>query len=69
MVIDKPDLHLPDPSIRTYPFVAIPLLELACDLILPDTGTPLSDEPIVKTGADMQPMPEFTESLRRLVLA
>lgn len=68
VVIDKPDLHLPDPSIRIYPFVAIPLLELACDLVLPDTRTPLSDEPIVKAGADMHLMPEFTESLRRLML-
>jgi 2-amino-4-hydroxy-6-hydroxymethyldihydropteridine diphosphokinase len=67
MVIDKPDLHLPDPSIHTYPFVAIPLLELACDLVLPDTRTPLSNEPVVKTGADMHSMPEFTESLQHLV--
>jgi 2-amino-4-hydroxy-6-hydroxymethyldihydropteridine diphosphokinase len=69
MVIDKPDLHLPDATIRTYPFVAIPLLELACDLILPDTRTPLSDEPVIRAGADMYPLPDLTESLRRLISA
>jgi 2-amino-4-hydroxy-6-hydroxymethyldihydropteridine diphosphokinase len=58
MVIDKPDLHLPDPSIRTYPFVAVPLLELACDLILPDTHKPLADEPIIRLGADLRRVDE-----------
>jgi 2-amino-4-hydroxy-6-hydroxymethyldihydropteridine diphosphokinase len=69
MVIDKPDLHLPDPAIRVYPFVAIPLLELACDLVLPDTQIALADEPITKSSIGLRPMPVFTESLRRLVLA
>jgi 2-amino-4-hydroxy-6-hydroxymethyldihydropteridine diphosphokinase len=69
MVVDQPDLHLPDASIRRYPFVAVPLVELACDLVLPDTRTPLSDEPVIKAGADMQTMPEFTQSLRGLVLS
>ncbi len=66
MVVDTPDLHLPDATIRTYPFVAMPLLELACDLILPDTQTPLSDEPILKSGAEMKPLLDLTDSLRRL---
>ncbi len=69
LVLDAPDLHLPDATIRAYPFVAIPLLELAPDLILPDTGTPLSGEPIVKAAGGMQPLPDFTESLRRLIFA
>jgi 2-amino-4-hydroxy-6-hydroxymethyldihydropteridine diphosphokinase len=66
-VVDTPDLHLPDATIRTYPFVAIPLLELAPSLILPDTQTPLSEEPIIKAGGDMHPLAELTESLRRLM--
>jgi 2-amino-4-hydroxy-6-hydroxymethyldihydropteridine diphosphokinase len=66
-VVDTPDLHLPDATIRTYPFVAIPLLELARDLILPDTQTPLSDEPIIKAGGDMHPLAELTVSLRSLM--
>jgi 2-amino-4-hydroxy-6-hydroxymethyldihydropteridine diphosphokinase len=69
MVIDKPDLHLPDPTVRIYPFVAVPLLELACDLVLPDTRTPLSDESILQTGGHLQLLPEFTDGLRRLSLS
>jgi 2-amino-4-hydroxy-6-hydroxymethyldihydropteridine diphosphokinase len=34
-------LKLPHPDIRGRRFVAIPLLELAPDLVLPDSGTPL----------------------------
>ncbi len=67
MVVDTPDLHLPDATIRSYPFVAIPLLELACDLILPDTRTPLSEEAVIKSGAGMYPLPDLTASLRRVI--
>ena len=68
-VIDEPDLRLPDPSIRLYPFVAVPLLELDPELILPDTQTLLSAEPVARPAADTLLLPEFTESLRRLILA
>jgi 2-amino-4-hydroxy-6-hydroxymethyldihydropteridine diphosphokinase len=68
LVIDEPDLCLPDPSIRSYPFVAIPLLELAPELILPDTLTPLSAEPAAKLNADLYLETEFTARLRRLIL-
>jgi 2-amino-4-hydroxy-6-hydroxymethyldihydropteridine diphosphokinase len=40
-VIDEPDLKLPAPDIAR-PFVAVPLLELAPDLVLPHTHEPLS---------------------------
>lgn len=41
LVIDEADLVVPDPDIRTRPFVAVPLLELSPDLRLPDTGETL----------------------------
>jgi 2-amino-4-hydroxy-6-hydroxymethyldihydropteridine diphosphokinase len=69
LVIDEPDLRLPDPAIRTYPFVAIPLLELAPDLILPDNRTPLAAEPVTKRPADLRLEIYFTPRLRRLILA
>jgi 2-amino-4-hydroxy-6-hydroxymethyldihydropteridine diphosphokinase len=65
-VLDEPDLHLPDPSIHSYPFVAIPLLELAPEMILPDTKTPLADEPAAKLKTGLRLELEFTERLRRL---
>jgi 2-amino-4-hydroxy-6-hydroxymethyldihydropteridine diphosphokinase len=65
-VSDEPDLRLPDPSICSYPFVAVPLLELASELILPDTKTPLADEPAAKLKTGLYLEAEFTKRLRRL---
>jgi 2-amino-4-hydroxy-6-hydroxymethyldihydropteridine diphosphokinase len=65
-VIDEPGLCLPDPAIRLYPFIAIPLLEIARELILPDTRMPLADEPVTKLKNDLYLEPVFTERLRRL---
>jgi 2-amino-4-hydroxy-6-hydroxymethyldihydropteridine diphosphokinase len=68
LIIDDPDLCLPDPTIRTYPFVAIPLLELAPYLILPDSAKPLSSEPVTKLKTSLHLEPDFTTYLRLLVL-
>ena len=66
-VLDEPDLRLPDPSIRLYPFMAIPLAEIAPGLILPDTKTHLADEPVIKLKSDLHPESDFTKNLRRLI--
>jgi 2-amino-4-hydroxy-6-hydroxymethyldihydropteridine diphosphokinase len=68
VVMDEPDLILPDPAIRTYPFVAVPLLELAPDLILPDTCTPLWAQRSANLKTDLLPQPEFTDRLRQFIL-
>jgi 2-amino-4-hydroxy-6-hydroxymethyldihydropteridine diphosphokinase len=68
LVVDEPDLHIPDPAIRTYPFVASPLFELAPNLILPDTGNPLSTEPVTKLKTDLHLESDFTTRLRCLIL-
>ncbi|HEO72289.1 MAG TPA: 2-amino-4-hydroxy-6-hydroxymethyldihydropteridine diphosphokinase [Candidatus Hydrogenedentes bacterium] len=41
-VIDEPGLRIPDPDIRSRPFLAAPLLDLAPGLLMPDHGEPLS---------------------------
>ncbi len=69
LVIDEPGLVLPDQAIRHYPFVAIPLRELAPDLPLPDTRTLLSAEPVMIRTSELQLQPEFTDYLRCLVLS
>ena len=58
---------VPHPDVRTRPFVAIPLLELAPELILPDSGRPLRD--IVEEIAPLlgDPLDDFSESLRALI--
>lgn len=58
---------VPHPDVRTRPFVAIPLLELAPELILPDSGRPLRD--IVEEISPLlgEPLDDFSERLRALI--
>jgi len=48
IVQDTDELKIPDPDIRTRAFVAIPLVELAPNLVLPDTGELLADLPLLQ---------------------
>jgi len=64
-VIDEPDLHIPDPDIRTRAFVALPLLELAPDLRLPDTGEALATLVDEQQKRCLQADIPFTDQLRR----
>jgi dihydroneopterin aldolase/2-amino-4-hydroxy-6-hydroxymethyldihydropteridine diphosphokinase len=61
------DLTIPDPDIPQRPFLAIPLYELAPDLVLPDSGRPIRDIAAVLAEHRMQPLPEYTQSLRESV--
>ena len=63
-VIDAPDLQIPDPDIRRRPFIAIPLLELAPDLVLPDTGEPLAAIAAGLDASGLEPRVELTAGLR-----
>lgn len=64
LVISEEDLNVPDPDIRERPFVALPLLEIAPTLILPDTGEALCEVArSMQTGA-LSPLPEFTHRLK-----
>jgi dihydroneopterin aldolase/2-amino-4-hydroxy-6-hydroxymethyldihydropteridine diphosphokinase len=65
LVTETDDLQIPDPDIRQRPFVAVPLFELDPDLILPDSGTPINRVVDSLAGHNMQPMKEFSESIRR----
>lgn len=58
------DLMVPDPDIRTRPFLAVPLLELAPDLVLPDTGQPLADVVRGMNRSAISADPAFTKYLR-----
>ncbi len=68
VVVREPDLMIPDPDTRTRPFVAVPLLELAPDMVLPDDGAALADvaAPLMP-AEDMTPLREFTAALRSLL--
>ncbi len=63
-IIDEPGLRIPDPDIRERPFVAIPLLELVPELILPDTGEEVRELPCARRTEGMIPAFEFTTAMR-----
>lgn len=68
VVLDEPDLRIPDPDIRTRPFVAVPLLELAPDVVLPDSGEPLASLPIAQLSDGMEAAEELTRTLNERLL-
>jgi 2-amino-4-hydroxy-6-hydroxymethyldihydropteridine diphosphokinase len=57
-------LVLPHPDIRERRFVAIPLLELAPDLTLPDSATALRSVVSSLPPYPMEPLRDFTSRLR-----
>jgi dihydroneopterin aldolase/2-amino-4-hydroxy-6-hydroxymethyldihydropteridine diphosphokinase len=66
-VIAESDLRVPDPEICQRPFVAIPLLELAPDLVLPDTLERLSSQAVIRSATNLEPLGDFSEHLERLI--
>jgi len=66
-VIEEPDLKIPDPDITQRPFIAIPLLELAPEMVMPDTGTKLAEIVLDLPGGSMRLIPNFTSRLRQEV--
>jgi 2-amino-4-hydroxy-6-hydroxymethyldihydropteridine diphosphokinase len=68
LVRSSGELVLPHPDIRERPFVAIALLELAPDLVLPDSGTPLRSILKLLRPYPMEPLSELTARLRKEVV-
>ena len=65
LVATTKDLVIPDPQISSRAFLAIPLNELAPDLVLPGSGRPIREVAQALAGHTMQPLSEFTKRLRR----
>ena len=63
-IIDAPGLRVPDPDIRERAFIAVPLLELAPDLVLPGTGERLSELPCAAPRESLIAADAFTLSVR-----
>jgi 7,8-dihydro-6-hydroxymethylpterin-pyrophosphokinase len=64
LVIQSPGLTLPEPNIYTAPYIAVPLAELALDLVLPDTGLRMGDLDSAKRREGLSPLPDLTELLK-----
>ena len=67
LVINEPDLQIPDPDIRKRSFIAVPLLELAPELALPGTGELLASLVSAEEAARLEPARAFTRRLHRLL--
>lgn len=65
--IDTPGLSIPDPDIRARPFLAKALLELAPDLILPDSNEPLAKIVDALNARGLTPDEEATSALKKMV--
>jgi 2-amino-4-hydroxy-6-hydroxymethyldihydropteridine diphosphokinase len=64
VVSDAPELTLPHPEIHERRFVALPLLELAPELRLPDSGLPLRAVADSLPAYPMEPLPGLTRQLQ-----
>jgi len=67
-VVSNNQLTLPDPDILERAFVAIPLCELAPDLLLPGSGLPICRVAARFAAEDMECLPEYTRLLRNELL-
>jgi 2-amino-4-hydroxy-6-hydroxymethyldihydropteridine diphosphokinase len=63
-VVSSDGLVLPHPDIRARPFVAIPLLELVPELVLPDSGMSLRSVVDSLPPYPMEPLYDLTRRLR-----
>jgi len=64
-----PGMILPHPDIPLRSFVALPLMELAPDLVLPGPAGPLANWAAAFEGLPGEPLPDFSAALRRLAEA
>lgn len=64
-VIEEPGLAVPDPDIASRPFLAVPLLELAPDLVLPGTGVRLADAVRGMDAGELAPAENVAGALRK----
>ena len=65
LVCNTDELRVPDPAILERPFVAIPLLELAPDLVIPGSGATLRAVTASIPPYPMEALPDLTSELRK----
>ncbi len=64
LVVNEAGIEIPDPDILLRPFLAQGLAELAPDIVLPDTGTPVADLVERMDSADFKRLETYTALLR-----
>jgi len=69
LALSNTELILPDPDILKRAFIAVPLYEIAPDLVLPGWGVPIRQVAERFTAEGMQPLREYTRQLQNELLA
>jgi dihydroneopterin aldolase/2-amino-4-hydroxy-6-hydroxymethyldihydropteridine diphosphokinase len=64
LALDEDGLRLPDPDILKRPFLAVPLFELAPDLVLAGYDVSIGDVAARMPREGMQPLEDYTTRLR-----
>jgi len=64
LTIDAEGIRLPDPDILKRPFLAIPLFELAPDLVLPGYGLRISEIAAKLPQGGMKPLEDYARLLQ-----
>lgn len=64
LVVATADLTLPDPQIAERPFLAVPLSELAPELVLPGTNQTVRDLAEALSQSPLEPLHAYTQLLR-----
>jgi dihydroneopterin aldolase/2-amino-4-hydroxy-6-hydroxymethyldihydropteridine diphosphokinase len=67
LVMSEEGLELPDPDVWERPFIAVPLLEVCPECILPDSGASLAESPAAVPAADMTADPAMTQMIRNIL--
>jgi dihydroneopterin aldolase/2-amino-4-hydroxy-6-hydroxymethyldihydropteridine diphosphokinase len=68
LVMTAEDLTLPAPDIPHRSFLAIPLHELAPELVLPGSGLRISAAVLTQPRTGMIPLENYTEHIRKEIL-
>jgi 2-amino-4-hydroxy-6-hydroxymethyldihydropteridine diphosphokinase len=69
LVVDECDLTIPDPQVRRRPFVAVPIVELAPGVVLPDTGEMLVSLAVAREAANLEAAHEISGQLQIILKA
>ncbi len=64
LTLDAEGIRLPDPDILERPFLAVPLAELAPDLVLAGYGLRVADIAAGMPKGGMKPLPDYARLLR-----
>jgi len=63
--VEADGIRIPDPEIMERPFLAIPLFELAPNLVLAGVNRPIAEIAAALQARGMTPLPEYAQLLKR----